>query len=160
MARIRTLCVQNPTLLQQKDTYFRIRNGRLKLRETPAAAELIFYQRNSEKGPKLSRYFRTKLLFPAAVRRILAVLLGVRNVVEKERLLFFSGRTRIHLDKVQKLGAFIEFEVVLENDEPPAVGRAEAEKLMEQLGIAPEDLVPGSYIDLLEACTTDTMPSA
>ncbi len=148
--RIQQLCPAQPALLRQKDTYFRIRNARLKLRETPAAAELIYYRRNTEKGPKLSRYIRKKILFPAILRNFLALLLGVRGVVEKERLLFFHGRTRIHLDTVRTLGQFVEFEVVLGDSDPPASGQAEAEMLMNQLNLSLADLVAASYIDLLE----------
>jgi len=38
---------------------------------------------------------------------------------------------------------------VLGAEEDEASGEAEAHALFEKLGIAPEDYVPGSYIDLL-----------
>jgi adenylate cyclase class IV len=60
------------------------------------------------------------------------------------------GRTRIHLDEVERLGTFIELEVVLRDDEPVHVGEREAHELMEALGISAAALVPDAYIDLLE----------
>ena len=61
------------------------------------------------------------------------------------------GRTRVHLDTVAALGEFLELEVVLADDEPAETGVAEARRLMARLGIAPEQLVEGAYVDLLRA---------
>ena len=59
------------------------------------------------------------------------------------------GRTRVHLDRVDGLGQFLELEVVLENQETAASGTAVARELMADLGIEPSQLVEGAYIDLL-----------
>lgn len=59
------------------------------------------------------------------------------------------GRTRVHIDKVEKLGDFVELEVVLEDGENIADGVEEAYALMEKLGIKELDLVEGAYADLL-----------
>jgi adenylate cyclase class IV len=59
------------------------------------------------------------------------------------------GRTRVHLDRVDGLGQFLELEVVLENQETAASGTAVAQELMADLGIEPSQLVEGAYIDLL-----------
>lgn len=59
------------------------------------------------------------------------------------------GRSRIHLDRVQGLGNFLELEVVLEDGEPLEAGVMEAHRLMDALGIAPSQLVGGAYVDLL-----------
>jgi predicted adenylyl cyclase CyaB len=69
--------------------------------------------------------------------------------VIKERTVYIAGRTRIHLDRVEGLGQFVELEVVLEADESEAAGRREAEELMGKLHIRPEDLVECAYADLL-----------
>ena len=57
--------------------------------------------------------------------------------------------TRIHLDTVQGLGTFVELEVVLEDDQPAQQGESVAHELMAALQIAPEDLVPVAYAELL-----------
>lgn len=53
------------------------------------------------------------------------------------------------LRRVEGLGDFIELEVVLAENEAQAAGEQEADALMEQLGIAEQDLVRGAYFDLL-----------
>ena len=62
-----------------------------------------------------------------------------------------NGRTRIHFDQVDSLGEFIELEVVLSDSENSDDGEKEAHELMDQLGIMPDHLVKGAYIDLIEA---------
>ena len=146
------LAGQGPTVIAQDDTFFRCAHGRLKLRTfADGSGELIFYRRADQAGPKTSHYLRTPTAAPEALRETLAQACGVLGRVVKQRLLFLVGRTRIHLDEVQGLGAFVELEVVLRDGEPAAAGVAEAEALMAGLGIAPADLVDGAYLDLLGA---------
>jgi adenylate cyclase class IV len=61
-----------------------------------------------------------------------------------------SGQTRIHLDKVEGLGDFLELEVVLRDGQSDAEGQAIAEDLMRALGVARTDLLVGAYLDLIE----------
>jgi predicted adenylyl cyclase CyaB len=85
------------------------------------------------------------------LRELLSDALGVRGVINKIREVYLAGRTRIHLDRVEGLGEFIELEVVLEEHENVAAGMAEANSLMEALGIAESDLIASAYADLLES---------
>jgi predicted adenylyl cyclase CyaB len=78
----------------------------------------------------------------------------VRGRVVKRRELVIVGRTRVHLDEVEGLGAFVELEVVLGEGEPVDAGTREAHELMDRLGIPRDSLVPGAYIDLLERRAT------
>ncbi|XP_077196688.1 uncharacterized protein LOC143838755 isoform X2 [Paroedura picta] len=89
---------------------------------------------------------RLKLRHSAAV---LSQALGVRGVVKKERRVYQVGQTRVHLDRVEGLGDFMELEVVLEEHQSPQEGALVAQQLMAELGIDPEDLLPGAYLDLL-----------
>jgi adenylate cyclase class IV len=57
----------------------------------------------------------------------------------------------VHLDRVEGLGDFLELEVVLRDGEPLDAGVAEAHALMAQLGVAPDALIEGAYVDLLQA---------
>jgi predicted adenylyl cyclase CyaB len=139
-------------IIRQEDVFFPTPTGRLKLRFlAPDWGQLIFYERPDREGPKASEYFISETGDPASLRRVLARAYGERGVVKKERHLYLAGRTRIHLDKVEGLGSFLELEVMLEKGEAHADGQQIAEALMTRLGVAPSDLLRGAYIDLLEA---------
>ena len=98
----------------QIDTYFHCRHGRLKLRQIDGLrAELVWYARPDEEGPKPSDYQLVPLQNPETLKAALAAALGVRAVVEKRREIFLYHSVRIHLDDVVGLGHFIEFEAVL-----------------------------------------------
>ena len=108
-----------PTPIAQDDTFFACAAGRLKLRDFgDGRGELIFYRRDDAAGPKLSSYVRTPTGDPAGLREALALAHGVVGRVRKARTLFLAGRTRIHFDEVEGLGAFLELEVLLDDDEP------------------------------------------
>jgi len=138
-------------VLDQVDTFFVVARGRLKVRAfTDGAGELIAYDRADEPGPKQSTYARVECRDAAALSEALARVLPVRGVVVKRRELFLVGRTRIHLDRVEALGSFVELEVVLAEDEPPERGQHEARELIDLLKISEDGMVAEAYIDLLE----------
>ena len=64
-------------------------------------------------------------------------------------MLYFVGRTRVHLDRVKGLGNFLELEVVLEDNESSEDGIEEAKTILCQLGVKDAQLVEGAYVDLL-----------
>jgi predicted adenylyl cyclase CyaB len=139
-----------PTIIEQDDTFFTCPHGRLKLRDQFAAgAELIFYQRADTGGPKESFYLRVPVPDPNALRELLQLAHGQAGRVRKRRVLFLVGRTHIHLDVVEGLGEFLELEVVLREGESAAEGIVEARKIMAQLGVTPQQLTSGAYVDLL-----------
>ncbi len=153
--RAQALANAGPELIAQDDTFFACTQGRLKLRDFgDGSGELIHYERADDTGPKTSRYVRAATSQPDALREALARAYGVIGRVRKQRTLFLCGRTRIHLDRVEGLGDFVELEVVLSDDEPAAQGEAEAHALMERLGIAPADLVATAYLDLLSSLSS------
>ncbi len=140
-----------PTIINQEDIFFNVPEGRLKLRVfSPDRAELIFYRRSDLQGPKISEYEISETKDPEGLRNILKSAYGIRNIVVKTRHLYMSGRTRIHFDKVDSLGEFIELEVVLSGSKKIADGEREAETLMNKLSIAQEQLIDVAYIDLLD----------
>ena len=71
--------------------------------------------------------------------------------MRKLRTLYLAGRTRVHLDRVEALGDFLELEVVLAEDEGLEHGVAEAHALLARLGIPASDLIEGAYVDLLRS---------
>jgi len=159
LKQVRKVADSGPFEIQQDDTFFHCPNGRLKLRElSPTRGELIFYQRPDTAGPKESRYIITPTDDPASLRETLSQALGVVGRVRKNRRLFLSGNTRIHLDEVENLGNFVEIEVVWGKDEPSGSGQATALKIMQRLGIREEDLVYGAYVDMVSAAADATAP--
>lgn len=150
--RAAALADDGPTPIFQDDTFFHCPDGRLKLRDFGnGRGELIFYRRADEAGPKASFYRIAPTEDPAALRETLRLALGELGRVVKQRTLYLSGRTRIHLDQIDGLGDYMELEVVLAENEAETDGRREADTLMQQLGITPDQLVEGAYLDLLRA---------
>lgn len=141
---------KEPVAIAQDDTFFACPDGRLKLRAfNDGTGELIFYRRADDTGPKESFYVISPTSSPDTLRDALGLAYGVIGRVRKQRLLFMAGRTRIHLDRVEGLGEFLELEVVLRDGESAEAGMAEARELLASLRITPEQLVSGAYLDLL-----------
>lgn len=154
--RVRLLALGLPIARHERqvDTYFAVRHGRLKLRTiAPAdgrpAVELIAYARPDATGSRWSEYRRVPLATADApeMERALAETIGVAVVVAKTREVVIRGRTRIHLDRVDGLGAFIELETVL-TDQSAAAAQTEHAATAELLGLDRFAPVAGSYRDL------------
>lgn len=139
-------------VFSQVDTFFVVPDGRLKVRAfADGSGELIAYRRSDVSGPKQSLYSRVPSGDAAALVEALAFVLPVRGRIVKQRELIMAGRTRIHLDQVERLGSFVELEVVLRDGEAVESGEGEARELMAALGIAEAALVAAAYIDLLDS---------
>jgi predicted adenylyl cyclase CyaB len=137
--------------IPQEDIFFHSPQGRLKLRILGQdRGQLIYYERPDRVGPKQSEYYLSRTGEPATLRDVLRRTYGVRGVVRKERWLYWIGNTRIHLDQVEGLGSFLEFEVMLSDGQAIEEGQAIAAELMGRLDVAPSDLIDAAYIDLLE----------
>ena len=135
-------------LIQQRDTYFSVPHGRLKLREIKGAeAELIFYERPEAGMERWSLYKIFPTSDPAGLLSVLEAAFPVHGIVEKERSLYLYKNARIHLDTVKNLGIFLEFEVVVESSEK------QAQQLMTELrdlfSISEISILHCSYIDFL-----------
>ncbi len=88
-----------PTEIMQDDTFFKCSNGRLKLRTfSEAKGELIFYKRADESGPKECFYLKSVTPEPSTLRESLNLAYGAAGRVQKQRMLYFKGRTRIHMN--------------------------------------------------------------
>jgi predicted adenylyl cyclase CyaB len=136
--------------IEQHDTFFSSPQGRLKLRQfSPDKGELIFYRRADVAGTKQSDYVIAPTDSPASLLAVLSAALGTQQTVSKTRTLFQVGQTRVHLDSVVGLGAFVELEVMLRDGQPPEEGHQIARELMIALEIEERDLVDRAYADLL-----------
>jgi len=145
---VSSLTGQKPLQLKQVDTYFKTTNGRLKLREEAGQSELIFYIRPDQPDSKRSDYLRVPVVEPDKLKDVLAKALSVDVVVEKTRNLFFQGAIRIHIDKVRRLGHFIEVEVPVDDVESEKVAHAAIKTLLSNLPGVSES-ISVSYSDML-----------
>ena len=150
--KARVLAGCEPEIIKQEDYFFNCENGRLKLRIFSSdRGELIFYNRENISGPKTSEYYISGTDDPKELLHVLKKAYGIYGKVKKVRRLFIAGRTRIHLDQVVGLGDFLEFEVVLSENDKPADGEAEANRLLDQFGIKKSDLIECAYVDLISS---------
>lgn len=139
-----------PVSIVQDDTFFACPAGRLKLRALPnGTGQLIFYRRPDLPGPKESFYQLSPTHAPDALRATLALAYGTAGRVQKQRTVTMLGRTRVHLDRVEGLGDFMELEVVLQEGESAQAGVQEAQAILAQLGVHLSQCVEGAYVDLL-----------
>ena len=135
----------------QIDTYFRVPTGRLKLREGNIENALIYYKRADQKNSKKC----DSALFPCAgktpLKKILTRALGVLTVVDKKREIYFIKNAKFHIDRVKKLGSFVEIEVFGSGSVALKL-RKQCEFYQKLLGIRPEDLLADSYSDQILKC--------
>lgn len=140
----------------QTDTYFRVPQGRLKLRQGNVENNLIAYQRPDTAGQRRSDFWITKAEDPAALRTVLENSLGILVEVVKSREIYYIGNVKFHIDEVRELGSFVEIEA----------GNLLAELSVEELEaqcryycgvfeIGEADYLQGSYSDMLLALADD-----
>lgn len=136
-------------VLAQRDTFFIVPCGKLKLREQPDGAWLIHYRRDHEGELELSNYDIVAMANPEPTRAILTAALGILAEVRKERTLLLRRNVRLHLDKVDGLGEFGEIEAVLSDNDSANVHRMEVDGILAALEILGEDLIDISYFELM-----------
>ena len=148
LAVCRELGAEDRGVLRQRDTYFRARAGRLKLREQePGGATLIQYDRPDAAAARESRYRVARVADPDELRASLDAALGTLVVVDKERHLLLWEGVRIHLDTVAGLGSFVELEGVAAPESDLGSEREKVARLQQALGI--EEILTDSYSDRL-----------
>ena len=138
-------------VFNQRDTYFNCVKGRLKVREiNNKKFELIFYQRLDKLVNKLSNYLIMSLdrVQLRLLKNILALLLGIKGIVSKNRKLWLFKNTRIHLDDVDKLGNFLELETVLDKISKKE-GNIEYLEIYNLLELNRFEKIKKSYSDLM-----------
>ena len=137
--------------LQQTDTYFHANTGRLKLREFAdrTDAELIWYARENSTAFRGSDYYVVPIPRPADTKAALSAALGIRGIVRKHRDLWLWENVRIHLDEVEHLGTFVEFEAVISEPADEAPSHDRLDSLARALHISDGDRVSVSYSDLM-----------
>lgn len=123
----------------------------MKLRQVEdAAAELITYRRPAQADAKFSAYQIYRTEAAEALINALKILFPVEMVIRKTRTLFLWEGVRIHLDEVQGLGDFIEFEAVITNPAGRDQARTHLNQLQIAFDIAVADLCAVGYYELLQ----------
>ncbi len=120
-------------------------------RERNAPAHLIAYERSDDSAPRESRYRIVEVGDDVELEAALAAALDIEAVVRKARQLYLWEGVRIHLDRVDGLGSFIELEGVTTADAGFERMEARLADLRRALEIEDADLIGGSYCDLVLA---------
>lgn len=133
-------------VLNQKDVYYAVPDGLLKLRIEDGKESLIFYRRD-EKGNNRWSDFDFIRFENGGGEKFLKKIFTIETVVEKRRELFFYENTRVHLDNIKSLGKFLELETLV------LKGKVEAklrfEKIIKLLELDISKQIKKSYRDLL-----------
>lgn len=136
--------------LFQTDTYFKTKQGRLKLREENGKnAYLIYYLRPDLEDAKQSDY----LFYPIDdVALFLSVMQGSITEefkVKKQRALYFpKPHIRVHLDQVENLGDFLEIEIILSQEVPLKTAEAQMRQLQDELKLTNLPKINQGYREL------------
>jgi adenylate cyclase class 2 len=149
------LLQQNPVFIgedHQTDTYFKVPNGRLKLREGNIENALIFYERANSATAKQSNVMLYQHKQETSLKTILTTSLGIKAVVDKKRRIYFIDNVKFHFDEVKDLGSFIEVEAI-DSEGKLGIGKIKDQCFYYQqlFGVRDEDLIAVSYSDMLMA---------
>ncbi|MFC2093848.1 class IV adenylate cyclase [Bacteroidota bacterium] len=130
----------------QKDIYYNINSGRLKLRIiNDEIGNLIYYNRKEHNKKRVSNYIISATKNFNELDEILRKFFDIFIIVDKRREIFTYENVRIHLDKVKKLGSYLEIEVIYDS-------LKDAKKIMNDLinyfNLNENDFIKDSYSDL------------
>lgn len=113
--------------------------------------QLIAYARADQQGSRESRYRLVEVKQAEELIAALSETLGLKAMVAKRRRLFFWQGVRLHLDEVEGLGSFLEFEAVAATGSDLSAETRRVQSLREAFQIRDGDLLAGSYCDLILA---------
>jgi len=137
---------------EQTDTYFNVKVGRLKLREGTIERALIHYERNNVAGANNSNVLLHIFNPESSLKDVLTNALGIKAQVSKTREIWKKDIVKIHLDKVEGLGSFVEVEA---RDEHGSLGPEKLQEVCQSFitlfEIRQEDFIGESYSDLVLA---------
>jgi predicted adenylyl cyclase CyaB len=134
----------------QTDTYFVVPSGRLKLRQGAIENNLIWYERPNQAGATQSDFLLTPVANGEELKSILQKALGIKVTVIKKREIYYIGNVKFHIDELEGLGHFVEIEAGNKTADVPVEKLQEQCRFyMKEFGIKDEDLLAGSYSDML-----------
>jgi adenylate cyclase class 2 len=132
---------------RQIDIYYKLNNGRLKIRNSSGEKSIIYYKRIEDGSERWSDFETIKVDKPDKWIKLFDKFLERLTVVDKHRTLYHLYNTRIHFDKVKGLGNFVELETKVVKGKQKA--RKEFQKILELLKLNPEKQILNSYSDLI-----------
>ena len=135
-------------VLHQKDIYYRVDSGLLKLRIENGNYSLIKYNREEKEADRWSNYYFVNIE-GKETETLFSSLFSIETEVIKRRELFLYKDTRIHLDTVEKLGKFIELETVVHDSTEYA--KDLFDEMIELLNLDLTNQIRSSYRDLILA---------
>lgn len=147
LAVLKKIKAENAGLLKQKDTYYKVKNGLLKLRCVNEKYELIKYMRD-EKGKKRWSDYEVLRIEGVNPEKYFSNIFNVDVIVEKKRALYLYKGTRVHLDTVKNLGTFLELETVVDKGLKDAEQRFNEIAALLNLDLSKQ--IKASYKNLLE----------
>jgi adenylate cyclase class 2 len=134
----------------QVDRYYELDGGRrVKLRTRGhGAAELIHYHRPEVAGVRVSDYAVMPVRDAAGTASLVPAGPAIA-VVRKRREVLLLENVRIHLDEVDRLGAFLELEAVVDAQHDDAACRVQVDALLAVLGLTDAVPIRASYGELI-----------
>ncbi len=142
----------------QIDTYFNVKNGRMKIREGTIENCIVHYNRQDDDGPKRCEYSIIKYEATdknlSGLKKILTDAVGIFIIVEKERHIYFIDNVKFHLDNVAGLGSFFEIEVINDGTSTEFEQRTICKSYLDRLGITISSYIKCSYSDMISANET------
>ena len=133
---------------KQIDVYYKLNNGRLKVRDSSKGEKsVIFYRRVEDGSERWSNFEVIPVTNPKNWIKFFDNFLERLVVVDKHRTLYHLKNTRIHFDKVKGLGNFVELETKVVNGKLKA--KKEFQQIMKLLNLNHDEQILSSYSDLL-----------
>jgi predicted adenylyl cyclase CyaB len=134
----------------QTDTYFVVSHGRLKLREGNIENALIYYNRPDIHGTKQSNVLLYRHSPEKNLKEILERAIGIKVIVIKKRRIFFVDNVKIHFDRVEGLGEFVEVEAIdTDGKMEPQYLQDQCNQFVSLFNIKEKDYEARSYSDLI-----------
>jgi adenylate cyclase class 2 len=137
-------------VMQQTDVYYRMPEGRLKRRTCPGEpTEWIEYRRPDRAAASTSNY--AIYSDDQAQRRWGSMSLREWVTVRKSRELWMIDDVRVHLDDVETLGRFLEFEAIIGRIYDEREAYMAVAELRDMFKLVLGESISASYCDLIAA---------
>jgi predicted adenylyl cyclase CyaB len=135
----------------QIDHYYNVPEGRLKLRLGNIEKSLIFYKRENSFNAKESTYQLFKTVNLEEIHPLLISALDLLVTVDKHREIYYIQNAKIHLDVVDRIGRFLEVEIVDDLPHDPRFKSLHEQCLYYQklFMVEESDLIDNSYSDMI-----------